>query len=904
MLVVLPPEASNKLNTTRDTYDENHAVIKNYAFIYKYDYRQRLSSRKMPGCAPVNMWYNNADQMICTTDADLPTDKKYRFYLYDNLGRMCIQGISSQIVDNSQPISVSTSISYPKIKDTAYGYSYPGSLHFLDSCELEIVNYYDSYDFLSRYPQLNKNGDDGNVHGLSGYSTKGINAIGNLTGTWQKTSNNEIMLSSFVYDELGNVIKTVVSGLKNHYTIMTESTYDYNGDNTNNVSTYYSFNANNDFLDTDFVIVEDYNYEYQQKKVPTTSTINIYDVKRGIQLNDTISNLKYDAYGRISQNIRGCESANMQYEYDLLSGYTKSIQTEDGSFIQHLYREEGSAKCCWNGSISSMTWEDPISSKERKYDYRYDGFNRLIESTYNETESDRPLLYTSALKKNANNLIPSQGNGSTINKYGESYTYDLNSNLTSLKRYGMLNNKTYGLIDKLIISYQDNGKGNQRVSVTDSVNTKLNYLGASEFVDNNSLENEDEYEYNEKGALIRDDNRDIDTIHYDQFGNPKKILMNNGNSINYDYNAQGLKIASTHVSKYSTQCRTYRGNVQYINDNVDIIQFPGGFFFYDYAKEAYDCYYYVQDYLQNVRLVVRRDNTIAQVNSYYPYGGIIGDISTNESLQKYKFEGKELDRTFGLDNYDIHARQYFAMAPMWDRVDPLAEKYYGISPYAYCAGDPVNCIDPDGRVIIFVNGFRLGVGCRDQVRWSGGCNSYPSVYPTDEMEYWDKKIIDYYTVQYSDDNAVFTSGSASPVSTASQREEEGIIKALDFHNKVADEKISLNGDEPIRLISHSQGGATAAGMASKLQELGYNVEIVEYITPHQPSDIKHPDGIKGIQYDQKYDRVVSGQGIINGISRDNYHVDASHFWSILGGHSNGDNLEIIKKGEQYRTQVR
>jgi len=27
---------------------------------------------------------------------------------------------------------------------------------------------------------------------------------------------------------------------------------------------------------------------------------------------------------------------------------------------------------------------------------------------------------------------------------------------------------------------------------------------------------------------------------------------------------------------------------------------------------------------------------------------------------------------------------------MWDRIDPLAEKYYGISPYAYCGGDPVN----------------------------------------------------------------------------------------------------------------------------------------------------------------------------------------------------------------------
>ena len=36
------------------------------------------------------------------------------------------------------------------------------------------------------------------------------------------------------------------------------------------------------------------------------------------------------------------------------------------------------------------------------------------------------------------------------------------------------------------------------------------------------------------------------------------------------------------------------------------------------------------------------------------------------------------------------------MAPMWDRVDQLSEKYYGISPYAYCGGDPVNKGDYDG----------------------------------------------------------------------------------------------------------------------------------------------------------------------------------------------------------------
>ena len=38
----------------------------------------------------------------------------------------------------------------------------------------------------------------------------------------------------------------------------------------------------------------------------------------------------------------------------------------------------------------------------------------------------------------------------------------------------------------------------------------------------------------------------------------------------------------------------------------------------------------------------------------------------------------------------------------WHVMDPLCEKYYDVSPYAYCAGDPVNAIDPDGRKVYVV----------------------------------------------------------------------------------------------------------------------------------------------------------------------------------------------------------
>jgi RHS repeat-associated protein len=102
-------------------------------------------------------------------------------------------------------------------------------------------------------------------------------------------------------------------------------------------------------------------------------------------------------------------------------------------------------------------------------------------------------------------------------------------------------------------------------------------------------------------------------------------------------------------------------------------------------------------------MVVNKAGTVKQITHYYPYGGIIGGIDKSPSYQQYKFEGKELDRTYGLDWYDIHARQYDPVVPSWHTVDPMAEKYYGISPYAYCANNPVNTIDPGGDTIVIIN---------------------------------------------------------------------------------------------------------------------------------------------------------------------------------------------------------
>ena len=50
-------------------------------------------------------------------------------------------------------------------------------------------------------------------------------------------------------------------------------------------------------------------------------------------------------------------------------------------------------------------------------------------------------------------------------------------------------------------------------------------------------------------------------------------------------------------------------------------------------------------------------------------------------------------------NY-YHARYYDPRTSVFLGVDPLAEKYAGVSPFAYCLNNPIKYIDPDGRDIV------------------------------------------------------------------------------------------------------------------------------------------------------------------------------------------------------------
>ena len=110
--------------------------------------------------------------------------------------------------------------------------------------------------------------------------------------------------------------------------------------------------------------------------------------------------------------------------------------------------------------------------------------------------------------------------------------------------------------------------------------------------------------------------------------------------------------------------------------------------------------YFIRDHLGSVRAVVDHTGKIVERNDYYPFGGRHENSALSLSAtNRYKFGGKETLEPVSLDMLDFGARFYDPRIARWNTQDPLAEKYFSLSPYNYCAGNPITLVDPTGMVM-------------------------------------------------------------------------------------------------------------------------------------------------------------------------------------------------------------
>ena len=107
-----------------------------------------------------------------------------------------------------------------------------------------------------------------------------------------------------------------------------------------------------------------------------------------------------------------------------------------------------------------------------------------------------------------------------------------------------------------------------------------------------------------------------------------------------------------------------------------------------------EVYFYHGDHLGSANWITDYTGAPIQYIHYAPYGELIDNQVPYGYDERYKFTGKERDEETG---YDYFGARFYWQAGTWLSVDPWADKYPQISPYAYCGWNPIKFVDPDGR---------------------------------------------------------------------------------------------------------------------------------------------------------------------------------------------------------------
>ncbi|MBQ8070261.1 MAG: hypothetical protein IJ202_05385, partial [Bacteroidales bacterium] len=203
------------------------------------------------------------------------------------------------------------------------------------------------------------------------------------------------------------------------------------------------------------------------------------------------------------------------------------------------------------------------------------------------------------------------------------------------------------------------------------------------------------------------------SITYNALDLPERISQGTALKAKYTYLADGTKVSTLDASGAGL---VYRGPFTYRRSSGGTLTFESAPFDRGRLTEA-GARYHVTDHLGSVRAVIDGNASMTtyplagfySVDDFAPYGtkstsgasSYLSPASTGSTVSlRDGFTGKEEQGPdFGVGYIDFGARQYSPTLSRWLVPDPMGEKYYDISPYAYCAGNPVNLVDPTGEFL-------------------------------------------------------------------------------------------------------------------------------------------------------------------------------------------------------------
>jgi RHS repeat-associated protein len=719
---VIPPALNeNSYWIPYNPYEENYfpdpvPIDLSECYQYKYDYRNRLVEKKLPGKQWEFIVYDKLDRVVATGPAFSPFNDTSQIGMvgwlitkYDVFNRPVYTGweqsttvtsvgrLSKQNTMNGLATISESKKSTSETIGVIAGVTFYTNDVEPQNLQLLTVNYYDDYNFQAFTPPINYNSP-------VAYNNTTLKPKGLPTGSWVRvltTTASIIGESSYIlYDAKARPIRNFTTNYLGGYTQVDSDLKPFSGQLLSTITRHKRLPA-----DPEMYIKEVFTYTDQDRLLTHTHQIGTTGTPQLLASNS------YDELGQlISKQVGGVAPPSgtagsglqkVDYTYNI-RGWLKDINnitnlTQSGA-PQDLFAFKISydKPFSWpgygfyNGNISETHWKTSNDNTHRMYLYFYDTLNRLKDAMYFKA-----------------------GSAQSYGNYRETLSYDKNGNILTLFRSGLFNYVENVIpIDDLYYTYN----GNQLAAVSDATNV------ASGFKDGNTTGLD--YSYDANGNMTVDKNKGITTpITYNHLNLPTKITFSTApaGNIVYIYNAFGQKLekqvfttsqGSVPVTTYYLGGFQYVFNENYVGYATKLQFFPTA---EGYVKNTvvsgvnnYSYVFNYTDHLGNVRLSYTKNPTtnaleILEESNYYPFGmKHSGYNSGNLQVNyKYKYNGKELQDELGLNFYDYGARNYDPALGRWMNVDPHSENYYSISPYASFVNNPVFFIDPTGEDITF-----------------------------------------------------------------------------------------------------------------------------------------------------------------------------------------------------------
>lgn len=717
---VIPPKATGNIAS----------VLSELCYQYKFDWRNRLVEKKIPGRQWEYIVYDKLDRVVMTGPTRPPlTDLSYDGWLinkYDVFNRVVVtgwmtttaSGITSNVrkarqLERDNPTSIvnETRLSTGNMTPAGTGNSVNPAYSYSNVClptsgyYILGVNYYDDYNYVTEAPSIPTD-----ILGQPVFYNYNVRPIGLLTGKWTKVlstaASNRREFRYQLYDYKGRVLRDLVKNHENSpggYT-QVDSKFDFEGKKEYSVTLHKRINSESGVTITDY-----YTYTNQSRLFSHTQKINTM----AIQL---IAENSYDDLGNlISKKVGNTANSPLQkvdYRYNI-RGWLSSINHDasNNAFLNNAENDLFSFKINYNsvqnetnyigkpqfnGNISEIYWKTANDFELRKYGYFYDGLNRLTDAIYLKPGNCSPEPST----------------------YNERISYDMNGNIMTLKRNGGLDGVLPEQeIDNLTYTYANNNQSNRLIGVSD-----VYANAANGFIDGTNTG--DDFTYDAYGNLKTDANKGITEITYNHLNLPTKITFGTTGNITYIYNAEGKKVEKT-IKEGTIETNTkYLEAFQYVKNVLTFFPHPEGYV--SKTSSNYNYAFNYTDHLGNVRLTysdIDKDgileteeevidcpgggpncityfrSCILKENNYYPFGLQHEGYNQDQGQQvdyKYRYNGQEWQDELGLNMTAMDYRQYDNMLGRFNGIDALAELMPNLTPYHFGFSNPIHWGDPSG----------------------------------------------------------------------------------------------------------------------------------------------------------------------------------------------------------------